>query len=140
MRLLLDILKRNIASEVPVRVNELFQKAFYDPGIWRKQAETMQQYIARREQDFKRPREVLSKCSVPEQVQTMMLMTFAGLDRKVHVAVLSSRNNKYDFEKLGHARGIQFLNSIRTYVHKRDLLGWGHGRRDAAILGPSPVG
>ena len=108
MRLLLDTLKENRASEVPARVSELFLKAFYDPGIWRKPAETMQQYIARREQDFQHE-EVLPKSSVPEQVCAMMLMTFAGrAPRSIYLAVLSSCNNEYDFKKLSHALRIQF--------------------------------
>ena len=82
MKLLLDTLKESIASEVPVRVNELFLKAFYDPSVWRKATETMQQFIVRREQDFHRLEEVLLKSSVPEQVRAMMLLTFAFLDAK----------------------------------------------------------
>lgn len=112
MRLLLDTPKENRASEVPARVSELFLKAFlkglYDPGIWRKPAETMQQYIARREPDFQHE-EVLPKSSVPEQVCAMMLMTFAGrAPRSIYLAVLSSCNNEYDFKKLSHALRIQF--------------------------------
>lgn len=103
MRLLLDTLKENRASEVPAQVSELFLKAFYDPGIWLKPAETMQQYIARREQDFQHE-EVLPKSSVPKQVCAMMLMTFAGrAPRSIYLAVLSSCNNEYDFKKLSHA-------------------------------------
>ena len=133
MHLLLGTLKETIASEVPVRVNELFLKAFYDPCVWRRSSETMQQFIVRREQDFARLEEVLPKSSIPEQVRAMMLLTFAGLDAKEQLAVLSSCNNEYDFKKLSHALRIQFPNSIGKYVHKRDLLGWGNARRDSAI-------
>ncbi|CAE7041145.1 unnamed protein product [Symbiodinium sp. CCMP2592] len=44
----------NIAAEAPVKVNELFLGSFYSSTVWRQQGETMQQYIVRREQDFKR--------------------------------------------------------------------------------------
>ena len=133
MKLLLDTLKESIASEVPVRVNELFLKAFYDPSVWRKATETMQQFIVRREQDFHRLEEVLPKSSVPEQVRAMMLLTFAGLDAKEQLAVLASCGNEYDYKKLAHALRIQFPNSVGKYVHKKDLLGWSQSKRDYAI-------
>ena len=54
LRLLQQTPKDNIEQEAPVKTNELFFQAFYSPHVWCMQAETMQQYILRREQDFKR--------------------------------------------------------------------------------------
>ena len=54
MKLMLQTLKVNIAAEAPVKVNELCLGAFYSSTVWRQPGETMQQYIVRREQDFKR--------------------------------------------------------------------------------------
>jgi len=133
MKLLLDTLKESVASEVPVRVNELLLKAFYDPSVWRKATETMQQFIVRREQDFHRLEEVLPRSSVPEQVRAMMLLTFAGLDAKEQLAVLASCGNEHDYKKLAHVLRIQFPNSMGKYVHKKDLLGWSQNNRDYAI-------
>ena len=47
--------RRTTSSRRPrSRRTELFFQAFYSPHVWCMQAETMQQYILRREQDFKR--------------------------------------------------------------------------------------
>ena len=59
MELLIQTLKDNIAAEVPVKISELFFTAFYSPEVWRRPQETMQQYIIRRELDFKKLEETL---------------------------------------------------------------------------------
>ena len=69
LRLLLQTLKDNIEQEAPVKTNELFFQAFYSPHVWRMQAETMQQYILRREQDFKRLEEVLAGAKIPDHIR-----------------------------------------------------------------------
>ena len=47
--------------------------------MWPQQGETMQQYIIRRDQEFKRLEEVLSDAKVPQHTQAIMLLTFGGL-------------------------------------------------------------
>ena len=54
LELLLSTLKTVLADAVPVKVNELFLTAFYSPSVWRRQTESMQQYVVRREQDFRK--------------------------------------------------------------------------------------
>ena len=94
-QLLLDTLKEAIAAEQPVKINELFLNAFYSPAVWRRPAENMQQYIVRREQDFKRLEDVLAGSSVPEHIRAMMLLLFGGLDPREQNNVLASVGNTY---------------------------------------------
>ncbi|CAE7324408.1 Copia protein [Symbiodinium microadriaticum] len=107
LKLFLSTLKESIAPEAPVKISELFFSAFYSPQVWRRTQESMQQYIVRREQDFKRLEEVLDGATVPAHIRAMMLLTFGGLDVKEQLNVLSSVGNEYDFKKIGHALRIQ---------------------------------
>ena len=91
-----------------METNELFFTAFYSHHVWRLQSETMQQYIVRREQDFKRLEEVLSGSKIPDHIRAMMLLAFGGLDQGEQLNVLSSVNNAYDFKKIAHALRIQY--------------------------------
>ena len=83
----------------------------------------MQQYIVRREQDFKRLEDNSPGTQVSEQVRAMMLLCFGGLDPKEQTSVLSSCNNTYEFQKIAHAMRIQFPNAAGKPVHRRDYLG-----------------
>ena len=125
MKLFLDTLRGAIEAEVPVKVNELFLKAFYSPSVWRRNTETMQQYIIRREQDFRKLETSSPGTSVSENLRAMMLLIFGGLDAKEQVSVLSSVNNEYNFEKISHAMRIQFPNAAGKQVLRRDYLGCG---------------
>ncbi|CAE7722529.1 GIP, partial [Symbiodinium necroappetens] len=125
LRLLLQTLRDNIEQEAPVKTNELFFIAFYSPHVWRLQSETMQQYIVRREQDFKRLEEVLAGAKIPDHVRAMMLLAFGGLDPREQLNVLSSVNNEYDFKKIAHALRIQYPTCSGKPVHRRDYLGCG---------------
>ncbi|CAE7252473.1 RE1 [Symbiodinium sp. CCMP2592] len=99
IKLFLATLKESIAAEAPVKVKELFFQAFYSPAVWRRSTETMQQYIVRREQDFKRLEDVLPGSAIPEHIRAMMLLAFGGLDHREPLGVLSIVNNEYDFKK-----------------------------------------
>ena len=123
LRLLLQTLKDNIAQEAPVKTNELFFQAFYSPLVWRMPAETMQQYIVRREQDFKRLEEVLAGAKIPDHIRAMMLLAFGGLDSREQLNVLASVNNEYDFKKIGHALRIQYPTCSGKPVYRKDYLG-----------------
>ena len=127
MQLLISTLKEHIAQEAPVKTNELFFTAFYSPSVWRLPTESMQQYIIRREQDFKRLEEVLTGVGtvIPEHIRAMMLLAFGGLDQKEQLNVLSSVNNEYDFKKISHALRIQYPNCTGRPVIRRDYLGCG---------------
>ena len=104
----LKALKDFKASVKPVKANELFLQAFYSPNVWRRPQETMQQYIIRRKQDFRRLTEVSSETSVSQDLRAMMLLIFGGLDQKEQVSVLSSVYNTYDFDQIANAMRIQF--------------------------------
>ncbi|CAE7548475.1 RE2, partial [Symbiodinium necroappetens] len=123
MKLLLTTLKENIGPEKPVKVNELFFVAFYSPSVWRMQSESMQQYIVRREQDFKRLEDALTGATVPTNLRAMMLLAFGGLDAREQLNVLSSVGNEYDLQKISHALRIQFPACSGKPVHRRDYLG-----------------
>ena len=123
LKLLLQTLRDNIEQEAPVKTNELFFVAFYSPSVWRLQSETMQQYIVRREQDFKRLEEVLAGAKIPDHIRAMMLLAFGGLDPREQLNVLSSVNNEYDFKKIAHALRIQYPTCSGKPVHRRDYLG-----------------
>ena len=99
MKPLLNTLKESITAELPVKTRELFFHAFYSPNVWRKNCESMQQYIVRREQDFKRLEDNSPGTQVSEQVRAMMLLCLGGLDPKEQTSVLSSCNNTYKFER-----------------------------------------
>ena len=137
MKLLLSTLKENIAHEAPVKTNELFFNAFYSPQVWRLQTESMQQYIVRREQDFKRLEEVLTGTGqvIPEHIRAMMLLAFGGLDQKEQLNVLSSVNNEYNFKKISQALRIQYPNCTGRPVMRRDYLGCGRQPAAAPLLG-----
>ena len=94
MKLLIQTLKENIATEVPVKINELFFTAFYSPDVWRKPQESMQQYIIRREQDFSRLKESSPETSISDNLRCMMLLTFSGLDHREQLGVLSFVGNE----------------------------------------------
>ena len=83
----------------------------------------MQQYIVRREQDFRRLEENATGTSVPEQIRAMMLLCFGGLDPKEQTSILSSCNNTYEFQKIARAMRIQYPNSAGKPVIRRDYLG-----------------
>ncbi|CAK9095849.1 Pentatricopeptide repeat-containing protein, partial [Durusdinium trenchii] len=123
MKLFIQTLKDSIAAELPVKTSELFFQAFYSPNVWRKNNETMQQYIVRREQDFRRLEENATGTSVPEQIRAMMLLCFGGLDPKEQTSILSSCNNTYEFQKIARAMRIQYPNSAGKPVIRRDYLG-----------------
>jgi hypothetical protein len=123
MDLLLETLKSTIADEVPVKINELFPQACYSPSVWRRPAESMQAYIVRREQDFRKLEESSPGTKVSENLRAMMLLIFGGLDPKEQVSVLSSVNNEYDFGKISHAMRIQFPNAAGKVVQRKDYLG-----------------
>ena len=122
-QLLLDTLKEAIAAEQPVKVNELFLNCFYSPAVWRRPAENMQQYIVRREQDFKRLEDAISGGSVPENIRAMMLLQFGGLDAREQNNVLASVGNSYDFKKIAHAMRMQYPHASGKPVVRRDFLG-----------------
>ena len=125
MKLFLDTSRGAIEAEVLVKVNELFLKAFYSPSVWRRNTETMQQYIIRREQDFRKLETSSPGTSVSENLRAMMLLIFRGLDAKEQVSILSSVNNEYNFEKISHAMRIQFPNAAGKQILRRDYLGCG---------------
>ena len=131
----LSTLQESIAAEKPVKVNELFFVAFYSPSVWRRSTESMQQYIVRREQDFKRLEDVLPDSKIPEHIRAMMLLAFGGLDPKEQLSVLSSVNNEYDFKKISHALRIQFPNATGKAVFRRDYLGCGRSTPAPATPG-----
>ena len=133
MKLLLATLKDNIGPEKPVKVNELFFTAFYSPAVWRLQSESMQQYIIRREQDFKRLEDALAGAVVPTNLRAMMLLAFGGLDGREQLNVLSSVGNEYDLRKTSHALRIQFPACSGKPVYRKDYLG-----SRATGLPPSP--
>ncbi|CAJ1410941.1 unnamed protein product [Effrenium voratum] len=124
MELFLTTLKEAIAAEVPVKANELFL-IFYSPHVWRRPHESMQQYIIRREQDFKRLEDHAPGTQVSDNLRSMMLLIFGGLDHREQLSVLSSVNNEYDFKKIAHAMRIQFPSIAGKPVHRRDYLGAG---------------
>ena len=134
-QLLLDTLKEAIAAEQPVKINELFLNAFYSPAVWRRPAENMQQYIVRREQDFKRLEDVLAGSSVPEHIRAMMLLLFGGLDPREQNNVLASVGNTYDFKKIAHAMRMQYPYASGKPVVRRDFLG---SSRAAPSFGSPP--
>ena len=68
MKLLIQTLKDNIATEAAVKINELFFTAFYSADVWRKPHESMQQYIIRREQDFARLKESSQETTVSDNL------------------------------------------------------------------------
>ena len=106
MKLLIQTLKEHVATEVPVKINELFFTAFYSPDVWRKPRESMQQYIIRREQDFSRLKESSPETTISDNLRCMMLLTFSGLDHREQLGVLSSVGNGYDFKRVSHALKI----------------------------------
>ena len=65
IQLFLNTLRDSIEQEKPVKTNELFFNAFYSPGVWRVQSESMQAYIIRREQEFRRLEELLGEPLFP---------------------------------------------------------------------------
>ena len=111
VKILLETLKENIAAEAPVKVGELFMTAFYSPTIWRQPGETMQQYIVRRDQEFKRLEEVLAD----ERTQAIMLLT-----------------NEYNLKQIGHALRIQYPNASNKPVLRRDFIGASRGQAQFA--------
>jgi len=131
MKLLIQTLKENIATEVPVKINELFFTAFYSPDVWRKPQESMQQYIIRREQDFSRLKESSPETSISDNLRCMMLLTFPGLDHREQLGVLSSVGNEYDFKRVSHALKIQFPQVSGRSVFRNDYLGCRGGGQQA---------
>ena len=123
MRLLIQTLKDSIAVEQPVKLNELFLTCFYSPAVWRKQTETMAQYIVRRENDFGRLKEASAETQVSANIRCLLLLLFSGLDAKEQQSILSSVGNEYDFEKVKHALRIQYPTTLPKQIFRRDYLG-----------------
>ena len=128
VQLFLETLRENIAAEAPLKVGELFMTAFYSPTIWRQPGETMQQYIVRRDQEFRRLEEVPADAKVPEHLQAIMLLTFGGLENREQLAVLSSVGNEYSLKKIGHALRIQYPNAAGKPITRKDFLGASRGQ------------
>ena len=129
MKFFLKTLKDAIAAEQPVKINEVFLHAFYSPSVWRKNHESMQAYIVRREQDFRELEELGSSTMVAPELRAMMLLIFGGLDAKEQISVLSSCNNEYDLVKIGHAMRMQFPNAAGKQVMRKDYLGASRGQQ-----------
>lgn len=123
MDLFLETLKAAIADEVPAKINDLFLQAFYSPSVWRRPAETMQAYIVRREQGFRKLEESSLGTKVSENLHAMMLLIFGGLGPREQVSVLSSINSDYDFSKISHAMSIQFPKAAGKAVQRKDYFG-----------------
>ena len=138
MKLLLATLRDSIAQEAPVRVNELFLAYFYSPAVWRRNNETMAQYIIRRESEFARLKEASSETQISSNLKCMLLLLFSGLDAKEQQGILSSVNNEYDYKKVSHALRIQFPSAISRPVARRDYLGAGKGGGHAGAISPRP--
>lgn len=112
MKLLLNTLKGSLALEAPVRVQELFLEYFYGSMVWRKNSETMAQYIVRRELAFSKLKEANAETSLRDNLKCMLLLLllFSGLDLKEQQGILASVNNEYNYKKVSHALRIQFPN------------------------------
>ena len=116
-----------------MRVNELFLAYFYSPAVWRRNNETMAQYIIRRESEFARLKEASSETQISSNLKCMLLLLFSGLDAKEQQGILSSVNNEYDYKKVSHALRIQFPSVISRPVARRDYLGAGKGGGHAGL-------
>lgn len=111
-----------------MKLNELFLTCFYSPAVWRKQTETMAQYIVRRENDFGRLKEASAETQVSANIRCLLLLLFSGLDAKEQQSILSSVGNEYDFEKVKHALRIQYPTTLPKQVFRRDYLGAGRSQ------------
>ena len=128
MRLLLNTLKDSLAQEAPVRTQELFLAYFYSPQVWRKNQESMAQYIVRRELSFTRLQEASSMTQLSDNLKSMLLLLFSGLDLKEQQSILASVNNDYDYKKISHALRMQYPTAASTRaVVRRDFLGSNRG-------------
>ena len=134
MNLLLNTLKGSLATEAPVRVQELFLEYFYSKEVWRRNNETMAQYIVRRELSFARLKEANSETNLSDNLKCMLLLLFSGLDLREQQGILSSVNNEYDYKKVSHALRIQFPNVTSTRpVVRKDFLGTGRGSNQLSM-------
>ena len=128
MKLLLKCLHDSLAQEAPVRTQELFLEYFYSPQIWRKNYESMAQYIIRRELTFAKLRESSAETQLSDNLKCMLLLIFSGLDMKEQQGILASVNNEYDYKKISHALRIQCPSAASTKpVVRRDYLGAARG-------------
>ena len=128
MKLLLKCLQDSLAQEAPVRTQELFLEYFYSPQVWRKNHESMAQYIIRRELAFAKLRESSAETQLSDNLKCMLLLIFSGLDLKEQQGILASVNNEYDYKKISHALRIQFPSAASTRpVVRRDYLGAARG-------------
>lgn len=128
MKLLLKTLKDSLAQEAPVRTQELFMDYFYSGQVWRRNHESMAQYIVRRELAFTKLKESSPETELSDNLKCMLLLIFSGLDGKEQQSILASVNNDYDYKKVSHALRIQFPNAASTKaVIRKDYLGVGRG-------------
>jgi len=128
MKLLLKCLQDSLAQEAPVRTQELFLEYFYSPQVWRKNHESMAQYIIRRELAFAKLRESSAETQLSDNLKCMLLLIFSGLDLKEQQGILASVDNEYDYKKISHALRIQFPSAASTRpVVRRDYLGAARG-------------
>ena len=83
MDLFLNNLKSALADAVPVKVNKLFFTALYSPSVQYPTTESLQQYVVRREQDFRRMLEAFSPDSGASSVRRQRVQL--GEDQPCHV-------------------------------------------------------
>ena len=134
MQLLLNTLKDSLAQEAPVRAQELFLEYFYSPQVWRKNQETMAQYIVRRELAFTRLKEANSETALSDNLKCMLLLIFAGLDIKEQQSILASVGNEFNYKKVSQALRIQYPTLAQTRpVQRKDYLGAGRSSHQPSL-------
>ncbi|CAK9091367.1 Uncharacterized protein SCF082_LOCUS43047 [Durusdinium trenchii] len=106
-------------GQFPVKINELFLKAFYAPSAWRKMTETTQQHIVRRDQLRVSEARGGPTGGVPDHIRAMMLLLFAGLDDKEQPNVVPSCGNDYDVKNISHVLSGKSKLHIRL-LRRRD--------------------
>ena len=134
MQILLAALKDSLAQEAPIRAQELFLEYFYSPQVWRKNHETMAQYIVRRELAFTRLKEANVETALSDNLKCMLLLIFSGLDIKEQQSVLSSVGNDFNYKKVSQALRIQYPTLAQTRpVQRKDYLGAGRSSQQPSL-------
>ena len=122
----LNIVRSSCEKVAPIRKKEAFD-GFFESGR-RRPGEGIQDFIARRENEYSRLKTLSSTTALSEDLRTYFLMKMASIDEATHRAILGQCSNEYSWDAVTAAMQIQLDRPTRTEHAPASRFGGGHRR------------
>ena len=137
MQTLVTTVKSALTQNASLRKNEVFRQ-FFRKG-YRRPGEEVNDYIARRETEYSRMRELSGDTSVSPDLRAFFLLDMASIDETQHLKILGQAGNEYDLARIKAVMAIQMAHVHHKEARQRSShprappigRGKGHGGRRA---------